>query len=141
VQTQLNKIERLEEHFDSQTGKFLFKTYNGLRVIVDDSLTPVMGSNRLTYTTILFAAGVIGFGTGPVNVPSALERDETSGDGGGESSIFSRVNTCTHPYGFAFTSNTVAGASPTRAELALAVNWDRVTERKLVGLAVLKTNG
>ena len=142
VQTQLQKLKLIEPLYDSANGgAFLFNTYNGLRIIVDDSLEPVAGANRLTYTTVLFASGSVGFGTGPVKNPSALDRDETSGDGGGESFLHSRVNTCLHPYGFAFTSASVAANSPTYAELEDAANWDRVTERKLVGIAFLETNG
>ena len=142
VQTQLQKLKLVEPLYDSANGgAFMFNTYNGLRIIVDDSLEPEAGSNRLTYTTILFAGGSVGFGTGPVKNPSALDRDETSGDGGGESFLHSRVNTCLHPYGFQFTSDSVAANSANYVELESAVNWDRVTERKLVGIAFLETNG
>jgi hypothetical protein len=31
--------------------------------------------------------------------------------------------------------------SPTNAELALAANWDKVVDRKLITIAELRTNG
>ena len=141
VQTTLSKLKLVEPLFDSATNQFLFNTYNGLRIIVDDSLAGVAGTNRITYTTILFAGGSVGYGTGPVSNPSSTERDEKSGNGSGETFLHSRVNTCLHPYGFQFTGASVAGNFATYAELATAANWDRVTERKLVGVAFLDTNG
>ena len=141
VQTQLSKLKLVEPRYDSATNVFLFNTYNGLRIIVDDSLAPEVGTNRLTYTSILFAAGSVGYGTGPVSNASAMDRDEKSGNGSGETFLHSRVNTCLHPYGFQFTGNNVAAEFANYVELESATNWTRVTERKLVGIAFLETNG
>ena len=119
----------------------MFETYNGMRVIVDDSLPAVMGSNRVTYTSILFGAGAFVSGEGTVANPSAMEREESAGNGGGQSTLHSRRADIIHPLGFQFTSASVAGQSATLAELATAANWDRVWERKSVPMAFIKTNG
>ena len=42
-----------------------------------------------------------------------------------------------HPAGFQWSEGSVAGDSPTIAELELAANWNRVVERKAVGVAFL----
>lgn len=136
----LQRLGLLVNSFDPETGRLLFQTYLGYRVIVDDSLPVTLGSNRITYTAILFAAGAVGYGTGKVETPSEIERKASSGNGGGETVIHSRVNTCYHPYGFEFKSASVAGQSPTYAELATASNWDRVVARKQVPIAFIQIN-
>jgi hypothetical protein len=130
----------LVDNFDAQTGRLLFQTYLGHRVIMDDSLPAVAGANRITYTMILFAAGSFGYATGNVMVASETDRKPAAGNGGGETIIHSRVNTCFHPYGFEFTSASVASVSPTYAELATATNWNRVVSRKNVAMAFLRVN-
>lgn len=116
----------------------LFEKY---RVIVDDGLPAVMGSYRITYTSILFASGAFEHGKGTVLRPSELERVPNAGKGGGQDIIHSRRSDIIHPAGFSFTSSSIAGQSATLAELATAANWDRKYNRKNVGIAFLRTNG
>ena len=138
--SRLQKLGLIVNNFDPQTGTLAYQTYLGYRVIVDDSLPVTVGTNRITYTAILFAAGAIGYGTGKVQTPSETERIANAGNGGGQTVIHSRVNTCYHPYGFAFGSASVAGQSPTYGELANAANWDRVVARKQVPIAFIQIN-
>lgn len=119
----------------------LFQMYGNLRVIVDDSLSAVAGSNRVTYTTVIFGNGAVAAGMGRTKVPSELDRDPEKGNGGGQETLYSRRADIIHPLGFEFTSASVAGQSATLAELATAANWNRVWERKSVPLAFLQTNG
>jgi len=130
----------IKEHRDNDTGRLMFKTFLGLRVVVDDSLPVVAGANRLTYTCILFGTGAVGYGKGKVQTPSEITRDALSGDGGGQTIISSRVNTIFHPNGGSFLSASVAGKSATYAELQAAANWDRVVARKNMPVAFLKVN-
>lgn len=138
--SRLQKLGLLHNNFDSETNQLLFQSYLGYRVVVDDSLPVTVGANRITYTCILFAAGAVGYGTGKVQTPSEIDRVANSGNGAGETVIYSRVNTCYHPYGFAFNSASVAGPAPTYAELANAANWDRVVARKQVPIAFIQVN-
>lgn len=119
----------------------LFATYGEKRVVVDDSLPAVAGTNRVTYTSILFANGAFTMGQGRVLVPSEMDRLPATGNGGGQDVIYSRRSDIVHPLGFTFTSSSVAGQSATQAELATAANWNRVWERKNVGMAFIQTNG
>lgn len=117
-------------------------TYLGFRVVVDDAMPAVAGSNRITYTTALFAVGAFAHGIGTPTVPSELEREAAQGDGGGQDILYSRRTDIIHPNGFSFLSASVAGQSATEAELEGATNWDRVyAERKNIGMAILQTNG
>ncbi len=119
----------------------LFQMYGNLRVIVDDSLSAIAGTNRVTYTTVIFGNGAVTAGMGRTKVPSELDRDPEAGNGGGQETLYSRRADIIHPLGFEFTSSSVAGQSANLAELALAANWSRVWERKNVPLCFLQTNG
>ena len=119
----------------------LFSMYGNLRVIVDDSLSAVAGTNRVTYTTVIFGNGAVVSGMGRTKVPSELDRDPEKGNGGGQETLYSRRADIIHPLGFEFSSASVAGQSATLAELSTAANWSRVWERKNVPLCFLQTNG
>lgn len=123
-------------------GNMTIPTYLGKRVIIDDGLTVVAGgTSGFVYTTILFGEGAYGWGEGSPAVPTELERAEAGGNGGGIGTLWSRKTWLLHPFGYQFTSTTVAGISPTLAEYRLAANWDRVIVRKNVPIAFLLTNG
>jgi len=113
-------------------------TFHGLRVIVDDSCPVVAGgTSGYKYTSYLFASGAIGLGEGSAPVPTETDRDALAG----EDQLITRRHYLLHPRGIAFQSGSVAGSSPTNAELALAANWSRVYERNNIRIAQLVTNG
>lgn len=138
---QLRKLGLVNTEKDPETNRFQYNSIFGRRIIVDDSMPVEAGSNRLTYTVALFGAGAVSYGTGPVLNPSEIERAPSSGNGGGETIVYSRVNTCFHPTGFAFDDSAVSGKFPTYAELETAAAWSRVVARKNVPMAFLKVNG
>jgi len=133
---------------DSATG-FQIAMYGDKRVIVDDGLTPTayninsggVAVPAYRYTTVLFGAGALGMGMGSAKVPLEVLRDPTAGDGGGQETIFSRVEQAVHPYGFEWLGASMVGASPTNAEIKLAANWNRTFERKRIPLAFIQSNG
>lgn len=123
-------------------GRLTIPTYLGSRVIVDDSMTVVAGATSgFKYTSILFGAGAYGWGEGSAQVPAEVEREAAQGEGGGIETLWTRKTWLLHPFGYQFTSGSVAGTSPTIAEYQAAANWDRVIDRKNVPLAFLITNG
>lgn len=140
VYSRLRKQQLIEFVRDADNNT-MFATYGGKRVVVDDSLPAVAGSNRITYTSILFSGGAFTSGQGRVMVPSEMDRLPATGNGGGQDIIYSRRSDIIHPLGFSFSSASVAGQSATQAELATAANWDRVWDRKNIGLAFIQTNG
>lgn len=122
--------------FIPQSQGLPIKTFRGLAVILDDSLTPATG----IYTTILFGPAAVGFAVTPPRTGYGTElwRVPSAGNGGGQPTLHSRLNVAIHPLGFKFTGASVAGESPTQAEVALAANWTRaVSQRKSVPLAFL----
>ena len=138
----LKKIDATSFEKQSQ-GALEIETYRGLRVIVDRGLpyTPAGGAlstdTAPKYTSYLFGTGAFGLGQGAAPVPSETDRDSLAGD----DILIMRSHFVMHPRGVAFTSSSVAGATPTNAELALAANWNRVYERGNVRFASIVTNG
>lgn len=134
----LNLIEFVRESEDAS-----FATFQGKRVIVDDGLVVVQGTNRPTYTSILFGAGAVESGEGnmPNTLASELDRKPEAGNGGGETRLFSRRTDIIMPVGFSWTDTTVAGQTATYAELQNATNWNRIWDPKNIPIAFLQTNG
>lgn len=125
------------------SGSMNVPTFLGRRVIVDDGMPVVSNatSGLLEYTSVLFGAGAIGYGEGSPTVPVEVDRDPEQGNGGGVETLYSRKTALLHPFGYAFNSASVAGISPSLAELRDAGNWTRVfAERKQVPVAFLTTN-
>lgn len=140
VYTKLQK-QNLIDYIPTSDSKVSIPFYLGKQVVVDDSMPAVAGVNRVTYTTILFAKGAFDYGMGRLLVPSETDRIPGAGYGGGQDVIHTRRSVIIHPQGLAFVSGNVAALSATLAELALAANWNRVMNRKNIGLAFLQTNG
>jgi hypothetical protein len=111
-------------------------TFRGMAVIVDDGM-PKTGD---VYTTVLFTPGAVGWGMSAPRIAAGTEVENrpAAGNGGGQQILHSRVNIAIHPSGFTWTEGAVADESPTIAELADGLNWQRVTERKATGLAFLR---
>lgn len=144
IYTRLQKQNLIQFVRDADNNT-MFATYMGKRLIIDDSLPAVAGSNRITYTCVLFGGAVFGGANGQVLKPSEMWRVPDAGNGGGQDLIFSRVNNVWHPYGFSFLSTTVTGGAATcrfasYADLKLAANWNRIWLRKNIPLAFIKVN-
>jgi len=140
VYSRLQKAQLIDDIRDADNNT-MFQVFGNLRVIVDDSLPAVVGSNRVTYTSILFGTGGVVSGFGRTSVPSELDRKPSAGNGGGQLEIYSRRADIIHPLGFKFNSAAVDDQSATLAELATAANWTRVWDRKNVPMAFIQTNG
>lgn len=142
IHARMQRLGTLVDQFDPETGDVLFQTFMGKRVIVDDGMPAVAGTNRITYTSILFGAGAFGFGLGAPKTPTAVSREEAQGNGEGIETLWNRRHEVIHPRGFKVAGAQVASsATPNYAALATAANWDRVAHRKQVPLAFIQTNG
>lgn len=116
----------------ASTNEPTVKTYMGKRVIVDDSC-PVSST---TYTTYIFGPGAVALGNGTNAKITAVEtaRDALAG----EDILVERKAMIIHPRGVKFNSVSVAGATPTNAELETSSNWTRVYENKAVRMVQFK---
>jgi hypothetical protein len=125
------------QFFKPSVNSLDIPTYKGMAVIVDDNLTTATTG---VYVTILFGPGAVGFAVAEPRTGFGTEifRVPSAGNGGGQTTLHSRFDVAIHPLGFAFAGASVAGVSPTQAELALAANWTRAySQRKSVPLAFL----
>lgn len=141
VYTSMIKQKQIEFIQDESTGVSI-PTYNGYRVVEDKKMPVIAGTTSgFRYVSVLYKAGVFGYGDAPAKYPVAVEFDELAANGAGIETLIERKQWLIHPEGYRWTETTVAGQSPTVAECALPANWERVFERENVGLAFLVTNG
>ena len=142
----LRKLDLIDFLPDSE-GKPMLRTFQGRRVVVDDTLPTRAGSTDGTvYTTYLFGQGAFAKGVAP------LDGEPLQGGFGTEgvelarvpldsdSVLINRRRYVLHPRGVKFTSASVAGDSPTNAELENQANWVRVFENKNVRLVAITHN-
>jgi len=106
-------------------GRMNIPTYLGKRVIVDDGMPRTADG---VYTTYLFGPGALGYAEGTPAVPTATFRQELEGN----NVLVNRRYIVIHPRGVAWQSPTIAGESPTNAEMEESDAWERVYENKNV---------
>jgi len=142
----LTKNDLIELMPDSE-GKPTIRTFQGKRVIIDDSLPVRVGTTSgNVYTSYLFGEGA--FAQGERNLENepveggfgsyGLEMSRTANVG--DTQLFVRRIFLMHPRGVKWTANSVAGTFPTNAELATSSNWTRVYENKNVRLVQVNHN-
>jgi hypothetical protein len=117
------------------------KTYLGMAVVVDDQLPrDAGGTSGFKYTSFIYERGALLFGESTNNIVNTeIQRDETKG--AGIDILHTRRNFSFHPFGYAWQDSSVAGVSPTNAELETAANWARIEELKNLKIVALITNG
>jgi hypothetical protein len=113
--------------------------YGGLALLVDSGVTVEGTGVDAVYTTVMLGNGAIASAMGTPMNALAVERDEASADGGGSEVVWSRTSPIIHPLGFDWNDASVAGQSPTIAELEDAANWTRRFERENVPIAFIKS--
>ena len=142
----LRKLDLIDFIPDSE-GRAMLRSFQGRRVVVDDNLPTRAGTTDGTvYTTYLFGQGAFAKGS------ATLDSDPLQGGFGTEGVEIARVpldsdtvlinrrRYVLHPRGVKFTSASVAGDSPTNAELETASNWTRVWENKNVRIVAVTHN-
>ena len=137
-----NKLKKdgVTDKIYSDDGTFLYEALGGLRLIVTDSVptgTDIPGGSAGDYLSYIVGSGMMGYGEGSPKKPFALDEDESTGNGAGSETLYSRKSFSIHPYGFSFTSSSMASVSPTNTEFAAAANWTRNLDRKRIPFAAL----
>lgn len=120
-------------------GQYNIPTFNGMLVIVDDSMPVSTG----VYNTWLFGRGAVRLGQGNARVPIETYRLPLAGNGGGQESLIHRWEWIIHPVGCKYAGTAPTGGpsnAATSNELAHAGSWQRVfPERKQIKIARLIT--
>lgn len=113
-------------------------TYLQKSVIVDDKHPTEAGNSSGTkYTSYLYSSGAVGYAEGSPKTPTETDRNSLKG----EDILINRKKFILHPRGIAWQEGSVSDEMPTFAELALAANWDRVYDKKLIRVVKIVTNG
>lgn len=119
-----------------------FGRFQGMRVVVDDSM-PVIGTGAdAKYLSVIFGPGALGYAEQQPDNDIRYVEEEERGNGGGAETLWTRRNFVIHPLGYSFLSATITGTPTTTrpvsanwSDLALATNWERKFDRKQVPLA------
>lgn len=122
-----------------------FQRWDGLDVLVNDKCPRVAGSTSgYKYTSFLFGTGAIGYaeatGEGGPKIPVELDSAPAAGNGEGVETVWYRRHWVMHPRGVKF-DGSLAGESPTNAELAAGASWTRVYDPKTIRMVAVETNG
>ena len=128
-------------------GTPMIRSFQGRQVVVDDNLPVRAGTtDGLVYTSYLFGHGAFALGRVPFGGEPLQGGFGTKGCEmarvplASDSLLINRRRYVLHPRGVSFVSNSVAGDSPTNAELETASNWVRVWEAKNVRLVAITHN-
>lgn len=141
------KVLRKQELIDfrpspDSTKPMLLPYYQGLRVITDDGIPAVTGTDVTEYTAFMFAQRSIIWNELPVMLeggPIEPDREARAGHGAGTTWVVSRRHFVPHIRGMTYTG-TPADEFATDTELAAATSWDRATiDKKNIGFVALKT--
>jgi hypothetical protein len=134
VKNVLLKDQVTDKVYDAN-GNLLYETILNKKVIVSDSVY----NNAGTYDTYMFKPGVFAFGLGTPDSPEEIDSAPNAGNGAGIKTLWSRRHISLHPYGFSMIAGDVSDMSADNTELAAAANWNRIKQRKQVGIAVLRS--
>lgn len=144
VEASLLKQDLIDFVPDS-TGANMLKKFQGLDVIVDDQVTTETINSATVYHTFLFGRGAVAMGKARDARPieggfgdwyTEIGRDALAGS----TQLINRVRRIFHLRGVKWTDDTMAGTSPTNAELATAANWLRVFEVKNIRVVRVRHN-
>lgn len=150
----LRKAQLLDTIPSATNPAVLFEYFQGMRVIVTDNV-PTDTNVTEKCISIIAKPGIMELGTSTNNiVPSETWRDPRVGVGGGQSMLITRQQFSMGCTGFSWQDTTVTGSVasgnigglgstdlwPSIADQALAVNWDRVLDRKKCKLAFIWTS-
>ena len=142
----LRKLDLIDFIPDSE-GKAQIRSFQGRRVVIDDTLPTRAGTTDGTvYTTYLFGQGAFGKGASPMDGTPLQGGFGTEGVEiarvalDSDTVLVNRRRYILHPRGVKFTSASVAADSPTNAELETSSNWVRVFENKNVRIVAVTHN-
>jgi hypothetical protein len=126
-------------------GKPMLKKFMGLDVVVDDLTTTETVDSKTVYHTFIFGRGAVAMGK--ARNPRKIEAGfgdwytEIARVGlAGSTQLINRVRRIFHLRGVKWNDDTMAGSSPSNAELATAANWVRVYDPKNIRVVRLRHN-
>lgn len=145
VEASLLKQDLIDFMPDSE-GKMTLPTFQGLQVIIDDSMPTETINSATVYTSYLFGKGAVAMGAAS-NVMDPIEGgfgtwelEYTRDALAGSSIMINRRRFILHPRGVKWLGGSMAGLSPTNTEFENASNWLRVFEAKHIRVVKITHN-
>lgn len=135
----------LIDYVPQSEGKPALKKFMGLDVVIDDMVTTETINSATVYHTFLFGRGAVALG----KARNARPIEGGFGDWyteigrtslAGSTHLINRVRRIFHLRGVKWTDDTMAGSSPSNAELATAANWSRVYDEKNIRVVRVRHN-
>jgi hypothetical protein len=135
----------LIDYVPDSTGKLTVQRFMGLEIIQDDGMPQQTVNGNTVYHTFLFGKGAIAYG----EATEAKPIDGGFGDWyveygrvplAGDTYLINRKRCLMHMRGVRFLNASVAGTSPTNAELELGGNWARVYDPKHIPVVRIRHN-
>lgn len=121
------------------------RVFQGMEVIVDDTITIETIDGDPVYSTYLFGRGAFAYAPGQGSEAAEggegtwaveLDRDALAGD----THIINRKRFILHPRGVKWLGASMAGLAPTNAEAGDLANWEQVYETKNVRIVRVRHN-
>lgn len=133
-------LQDLTETIRDSQGQIQYKTFMGMRIVIDDDMTsPSAG----VFDTYYFGLGAFVLGKSTPKKPLAYERHEGAGNGAGGEVLYNRWEWCLHPLGHKWTvASTEGGPANTGGAGSLddVASWQRVyPERKQIKIVRVRT--
>ena len=114
-------------------------TFLGKRVIQDKAMPNVTD----VYETWIMGQGAVRWGVGTPRMATEVDRSPAAGDGGGQETLFNRIEWLIHAPGHAYIGTAASGGpsnAATANNLAAAASWSRIwPEREQIKIARLFT--
>lgn len=139
VEASISLQDLIETIRDSE-GKIQYKTFMGMRIVIDDDMTsPSTG----VYDTYYFGLGAFVLGHSTPKMPLEHERYAGAGNGAGAEVLYNRWEWCLHPLGHKWTvASTEGGPANTggAGNLDDSASWLRVyPERKQIKIVRVRS--
>jgi len=123
VYADLKKQNLIETIQPTEVGAEPIQMYGNYRVVVNDLLPVIQGTNKKKYTTILAQSGIFAYADktlgGDMPVLEAY-RNPLKGKGAGSTVLISRKGFVLHPVGWSYVKS---GMSPVLSDLKNKANW------------------
>jgi len=140
VYADLKKQNLIDVLPPSEEGAKPIEVYGNYRIVVNDLLPVIQGTNKKKYVTIIAQTGIFAYAEKTLGGDMPLlevYRDPRAGRGAGVSQLITRRGFVLHPVGWSWNKS---GMSPTLADLSNKNNWTMKFKAKQQKFVRLITN-
>ncbi len=140
VYADLKKQNLIDVIPPSEEGAKPIEVYGNYRIVVNDKMPIVNGTNKKKYVTLIAQRGIFAYAEKQLgdDMPVLeLYRDPRAGKGAGVSQIIARRGFVLHPVGWSWKKS---GMSPTLSDLKNKTNWDMKFQPKQQKFVRIITN-